>query len=260
MRLNRSAIRGILFDLDGVLFVGESAIPGAAETIRKLKQRGIAMRFITNTTAKHRTTIWNMLRKLGFDVEQHEIITTPGVAASYLLRRGRISCWPVVSDDVRAEFASFEITEDRPQAIVIGDIGPKWDYALMNRLFNMVTEGSEIVALHKGKSWRTEKGLQIDIGAFVAGLEYAAGKTATVIGKPSELFFELAVKAIGLPKSGLIMVGDDIDNDVMGAQQVGLPGILVKTGKYNPVLVEGSSVTPDAVIGSVANIWELLDS
>ena len=100
----------------------------------------------------------------------------------------------------------------------------------------------------------------MDIGAFVAGLEYATGRTATVVGKPSQPFFEMALDELGLPKRQVIMIGDDIEMDVGGAQRAGIRGVLVKTGKYRDEVAARSAVVPDAVIESIAELPRLLST
>ena len=117
----------------------------------------------------------------------------------------------------------------------------------MNKVFGMVIRGAEMVALHKGRYWQMEDGLRMDIGAFVAGLEYVTGKSATVIGKPSESFFSLVLEDLGLGAGEVVMIGDDIINDIQGAQKAGMQAVLVKTGKYRPELVETSDVKPDLI-------------
>jgi len=142
--------------------------------------------------------------------------------------------------------------------VIVGDVGKSWDYDLMNRVFRMVIGGAELVALHKGRYWQVEDGLRMDIGAFVAGLEYATGKQATVIGKPSAEFFHLALADMRLDPEAVAMIGDDIGGDVGGAQSVGMKGVLVRTGKYREDLVSGSGITPDMIVDSIADIPDLL--
>ena len=101
-----------------------------------------------------------------------------------------------------------------------------------DKVFQLVMSGSEIIALHKGKYWQTTIGLQVDIGAFVAGIEYVTNKQAVVIGKPSSAFFDAGIDALGCSKKHIVMIGDDIESDVGGAQRAGIMGALVKTGKY----------------------------
>jgi HAD superfamily hydrolase (TIGR01458 family) len=114
--------------------------------------------------------------------------------------------------------------------------------------------GAKLVAMHRNKYWQTENGLRMDIGAFVAGLEYVAGCEAMVIGKPSQEFFKLAIQSLGLPTPNVAMIGDDIEADVGGAQAAGLTGILVRTGKYRADTVARSTVRPDADLDSIADL------
>jgi HAD superfamily hydrolase (TIGR01458 family) len=157
----------------------------------------------------------------------------------------------VVSDAIRGEFDGIEESV-RPEVIVIGDIGNAWSYDLMNDLFHQVMDGAEIVALHRGRYWQVADGLKLDIGAFVAGLEFATGATATVIGKPSPQMYHAAIHDMNLEPDDVVMIGDDVHHDVGGAQAAGIRGVLVKTGKYRDVLVASAGIKPDLVIDSIA--------
>ncbi len=141
---------------------------------------------------------------------------------------------------------------------MIGHYGNRWNYDLLNHLFKLIMDGAEMLALHKGRFWQTENGLTLDIGAFVAGLEHATGKKAIVIGKPSPTFFRLALEDMGVEPDRAVMIGDDIINDIKGAQDAGMTGILVKTGKYRPDYVSKSDVKPDLVLDSVADLQNYL--
>jgi len=252
-------IGGILLDLEGVLFVGERPIDGAVETIRCLKEKQIPHYFVTNTTTKSRGALAQKMRMLGFMIEPEEILTASSAASAYLEQRNPVSCYLFVADAVRDEFKAFPVSEQTPDFVVIGDIGPVWDHKLVNRAFQMVMSGAELVALHKSKYWQSPQGLQVDIGAYVAGLEYATGTTAVVIGKPSSEFFEAGIQALGCPKEQIVMIGDDIDSDVEGAQKCGIRGVLVRTGKYREEIEAASSVVPDAIFDSVADLIKVLD-
>jgi HAD superfamily hydrolase (TIGR01458 family) len=247
-------IRGVLFDLEGVLFVGDRVIDGAVDIIRYIREKKIPHRYVTNTTTQSREALSSKLHDLGLPVEPNEILNTPYAACIYLRQRQPRSCYFLVSDAIRDEFREFSVSETKPEMVVIGDIGRSWSYDLMNHIFQMIMAGAEVVALHKGKFWQTPERLRLDIGAFIAGLEYATGVEATVIGKPSPAFFRAAVQELGRPENETVMVGDDIDSDIAGAQQCGLQGFLVRTGKYRDDLVAASPVTPDRVLDSVADL------
>lgn len=134
-----------------------------------------------------------------------------------------------------------------PEAVLVGDIGEEWNYRILNEIFQKVKNGARLIALHKGKFWQTKEGLMLDIGAFVSGIEYATGVKAEIIGKPSEAFFNAALKMISAKASQTIMIGDDLDSDIGGAQACGIRGILVKTGKYRDGILKKSNISPDAV-------------
>lgn len=250
--------RGILFDLEGVLYAGGELIDGAVETIELVNRLGIPHRFVTNTTTSPRAAIADKLQRFGFAVQPDEILTATSAASVYLQQKNIGSIYPVVSDAVICEFKNFSITEDKPDAVIIGDIGTAWSYELINSVFRMIMAGAELVALHKGKYWQNGGELAVDIGAFVSGLEYVTGKTAAIIGKPAQTFYQAALTDLQLGCEDVVMIGDDIDSDVGGAQQAGLKGVLVKTGKYRVEYATRSTIQPDQVLESVANLKELL--
>ncbi|MCK5127710.1 MAG: TIGR01458 family HAD-type hydrolase [candidate division Zixibacteria bacterium] len=254
MEQKLSEIKGILFDIDGVLYIGDKAVNGAAETINRLKKAGVPCRFSTNTTTKSSSTLFEKLNRLQLPIEKSEIISAPQVAIRYLRKLNNPKCFFCVNDDLIHDFAEFQTSETNPDYIVIGDINDGWNYDILNKMFRMIISGTEIIAIHKGRFWQEPDGLYLDIGVFIAGLEYASGKTATVIGKPNREFFHLAVEDMGVSPEGVIMVGDDINSDIGGAQNAGLRGILVKTGKYRESLVAESEITPDMIINSVADL------
>ncbi|MGD8861763.1 MAG: TIGR01458 family HAD-type hydrolase [Myxococcales bacterium] len=252
--MGERSIDGLLIDLDGVLYVGDRVIDGARETIAKLERQGVPHCYVTNTTTRPRDALVAKLGGMGFAVDREHILTAPMAAREYLEARGRPRVKLLLGEAVRGEFDGFEQAESDVGAVLVGDIGAAWDYELLNRVFRLVMDGAELIALHHNKFFQAEDGLRLDIGAFVAGLEYVTGKQATVIGKPNAAFFEAGLKNLGLPAARAAMVGDDIDNDVSGAQRAGLAGILVHTGKYRRDYAEASGVTPDLELESLAEL------
>jgi len=251
-------LKGLLLDLDGVLYVGEQPIEGAVDTVTYLKNKNIPIRFTTNTTVRSIDSLHKKMIRMGFPVDKNEIFSAVRATVLYLQKIGRPSCNFLLTDDPIKDFADFPVSDTNPEYVVIGDVGKSWDYELMNRVFHMVMNGAEMIALHKGKYWQTETGLRVDMGAFIAGLEYVTGKEALVIGKPSPSFFQLALDDLGVPGDRAAMVGDDIEFDIGGAQAAGMAGILVRTGKYREGVTGQSSIKPDLIIDSVASLMELI--
>lgn len=246
-------------DLDGVVYVGDSAVPGAAEVVAWLSSEGIPFRFLTNTTSRPRAAIVKKLTAMGIPAAAEDI-RTPAVAAMSWLRDA--SPGPpalFVPAATASEFAELDPlpdgAEDGAGAVVVGDLGKAWDFPTLNRAFRllMAEPRPALVALGLTRYWRADDGLRLDAGAFVSALEYAAGTTAVVMGKPAQAFYRSAVDSLGLPVDQVAMVGDDIRSDVEGAQRAGLAGVLVRTGKFTEVDLDGD-VSPDSVLDSLAGL------
>jgi HAD superfamily hydrolase (TIGR01458 family) len=244
-------VRGLLVDLDGTLYVGAEPVEGAREAIGTLKSSGVALRYVTNTTRKPRREVSEHLLSLGFDVEEAEIFT-PARAAAGLI--GEKTCFPLVDESLLEDLGGITLTEYHPDHVLIGDLGEGFTYARLNAAFRCLMGGADLIALQRNRYWRTDDGLALDAGPFVAALEYASGKSATVLGKPERGFFQLALDDLGLRPHEVAMAGDDAEADVAGAQAAGLQGIQVKTGKYRP----GAKGEPNLLLDSVAELPEAL--
>jgi HAD superfamily hydrolase (TIGR01458 family) len=253
-----SDVKGLLLDLNGVFYVASQALPGAIDTVFKLQASGKPYRFVTNNTTESIGKMSRSLNSLGLEIPPELIISAPYAAKKYLQQKQYTRIYPLLTDDVRKDFKDFTFDEMNAEAVLMGDMSEDWNYRMLNRAFKLVMKGAELIALHKGKFWQWEAGLQLDIGAFVTGLEYSTDTEATIIGKPSPSFFELALQELGLPAHEVIMVGDDINADIGGAQAVGMKGIIVKTGKYRENLAAQYGITPDAVFDSVDEVISLL--
>ncbi len=163
-----SNIKGILLDINGVLHVDNQPLDGAVETIKKIQAK-LPCRFITNTTTQSRETFHQSLVDMGLPISTSEIISAPYAAVLYLRQLNNPSCHLLLSEEVKSDFAEFSQSDTNPDVVVIGDIGARWDYFIMNKVFKMLINGAELIALHKGKYWQAEGDLQLDIGAFIAG-------------------------------------------------------------------------------------------
>lgn len=253
-----SEVRGFLIDLDGVLYVDDTALHGAVDAVNTLKGSGMPCRFLTNTSTLSRGHIGQKLTHMGFDITEPEIFSAPQAVLSCLEQKPNAVCKLYISEDLQPDFAHVRQTKGLPTHIIIGDIGPRWDYDLLNRILADLLNGAELIAIHKNKFWETDEGLRLDIGGFIAALEYASNKPARIMGKPSRDFFDLAAHDLGVPKSSVAVIGDDVDSDVLGAQRAGLHGILCKTGKYREEYFLSSGVKPDYIIDSIRYLPYLL--
>ncbi len=259
MDTSPSGIKGVLFDLDGVLYIADQVVAGAKDTLQFLKRHDIPRRFITNTSTRTAADVAEKLKSMGLDIENEEIFSVVNATRDYLRNKGKPSVHLLIRESARTEFSEFVQDDTNPDIVIVGDIGAAWNYELLNQAFNELMGGAELIAMHKNKYWQTGRGLQMDIGAFVAGLEFVSGKQATIIGKPSQNFFQLATDSLGLKPSEVLIVGDDIENDIGGGQASGLSTVLVKTGKYREKIVRESGIIPDVVIDSIADLPAFLN-
>jgi HAD superfamily hydrolase (TIGR01458 family) len=250
--------RGLLLDLDGTVYEDDTPVPGAPEAIAALREAGIAVRFVTNTTRAPRTAIAGWLEGFGVPAGADDVFTPPRAAHAWLLEQGMRRVALALPEETFPEFAGLDLVEDDPQAVVVGDLGTGWTFETMNRVFAWVHGGAALVALHRNRYWKTGGRLVLDAGAFVAAFEYATGVSATLVGKPSRALFESAAHSMSLEMDDVLMVGDDLRADVAGAQALGIPAVLVRTGKFRPADLEGSGLRPDAVVDSLAALPALV--
>jgi HAD superfamily hydrolase (TIGR01458 family) len=251
-------IEGLLLDLSGVVYVQDEAVPGAAQALRRLRDREMPLRLVTNTTMRPRRSILERLERLGLETDPSELLTPATLAARRCAEAGYESVSLVVLDDLREDLQGLEEKDDSVDAVIVGDLGDRWDYSVLNRAFRRLMDGADLIALQKNRYWETSEGLSLDAGPFVSALEYATGREAEVVGKPSPAFFELALGELGVSADRAAMVGDDVEADVGGAMDAGLAGILVRTGKYREDLVRESGIEPTATVDSIADLPELL--
>jgi len=252
-------VKGLLADLDGTLYVGDEAIPGAREALTSLRAAGVPMRFLTNTTTRPREALVEKLASMGLDIAAEEIFTAPRVAAEVLRQHGITRAYFLLKPAVLADLDGIEPVATGAQAVVIGDMGADFTYERLNRAFRLLIEGAEFYALAENRMFRGADGLCLDVGAFVRGLECASRREATLLGKPARAFFEAALAGLGLRSNEVAVIGDDLEGDVGGAQGAGMRGVLVRTGKFRAEELASASIKPDAVLGSFADVAEFLN-
>lgn len=251
-------LAGFILDIDGVVLQGSELVAGAKDAVAWLRREGYPFRFLTNTSRKSRRSVVASLGSTGLVVDAEEVVSTTGVAAEWLRRRGLSRLHLLVAEDAREDFADFVQTDDGPDAVVVGDMGRRFDFDVLNRGFLSLHGGAELVALQRNRYWYSEDGLAMDAGAFVAALEYASGRQAELIGKPSRQYFDAAVEALSVPRERVVMVGDDPETDIRGARDAGLLTMLVETGKHSAA--DDLHVEPDWILTSIAELPGLVTS
>jgi HAD superfamily hydrolase (TIGR01458 family) len=253
-------VGAVLIDLDGVLYVEDDAVAGAREAVARLRAGGFALRFVTNTTAHSRDRTLGKLSALGFEVEDRELVTPAALAVRHCRDSGYMKVALVMNAEVKRDFEQLQEVpaQDAADAVIVGDLGTAFGYDVLNHAFRQVMDGAELIALQKNRYWLRADGLSLDVGPFVAAIEYASGREAYVVGKPALGFFKEVLHDLGAAEGETAMVGDDIESDIGGALRAGLRAVMVRTGKYREDSVRASGIEPTAVIDSVADLPALL--
>jgi HAD superfamily hydrolase (TIGR01458 family) len=254
-------VRSFLIDLDGTLMEAQSLVPGVPQALAFLRDRNVPYRLVTNTTSKPRSAILAKMKSLGLDLPPNAIITATVIGREYLLQRGLTRCYPLLKDSLREDLRGIEFVERSPQAVLVGDLGDELSYGALNRGFRFLLDKKvAFITLARNRYFRGSDGLCLDVGATVAALEYAATRTAVLVGKPAREFFLLACQSMGVAPEDTIVIGDDLEADVGGALAAGCAGVLVRTGKFRSEQLENSSLRPDRVLDSLADLPDLLRS
>ncbi len=280
LRVAMRGVEGLILDADGVLILKGEPIEGSVEALSRLEARGIPYRVVTNFSLAHRTTLAARFATRGTTLDPDRIITAASASAAYTAAHftGR-SLYVIAASDALREFAgqvvlSGEVASAADAgavaAVVIGDGGDDLSFRNLDTAFRLIRGGAVFLAMHRNPWWLTPRGPTLDAGAAVVGLEYATGRRATVLGKPSAEVFRQALAGLRvdigrrLPARLVAMVGDDPDADVRAAQRVGMRGILVLTGKTSTHHLVESSLgrgrrRPHAVAPSLAEVVAALD-
>lgn len=245
-------IKAILLDLDGVLYIGDQPLPDAAWTVNHLNDAGFTLAGITNTTTQSRHTLAEKLAKMEIPLTEDQIHTP---AALTVARIGNKSARLFVREALQEDFSSIREDESHPDFVVMGDIGGEgYPPETLRQIFQHIMNGAQLLALHKNRFWQKPDGLHLDLGTFVTAIEYATGRKAEILGKPSADFFHAICRQIGTEPAQTLMVGDDIESDIGGAKDAGLKTALVKTGKYREGFVKQTGIKADLVLPSIADL------
>ena len=296
LRERLAGVRGLVLDLDGVLVLKASLLPGAVAALAALDAGGIPYVIGTNMSLASRATLSREMVRGGLPVAAERIVSAASAASALARRRfGTAPLYVMGSADAMTEFAGLRLlSHDQAAepgataaAVIVGDAGDDFTPRNIQSAFRLIRGGARFVAMHKNRWWITPDGVLLDSGSYVAALEYATERRALVTGKPSRAFFAEAVRMLGAvaergaadaahasgihASSGrfspgeVAMVGDDLWNDILGARKAGLRGVFVRSGKHGDADLaraakERGGWAPDAVAPSIVEVVAALGS
>ena len=244
---------GVMFDIDGVLEFQGEAYPGAVELLDFLRKKGVKIRILSNSTLKSRKVCTARLNRHGFRVSEEEVITASWATARYLRTLKPKSCWVMLKGRGVEEFKEFEMDDEAPEYIVLGDYREEFKFENMNKALKLLLQGTKLIVMISEKVDHSLGGVELTVGAYGKMLEDAAGIKATYIGKPSTYMFDIALDSMGIDRTKILMVGDRVTTDIIGARQAGIPSVLVKTGEFKKSDLIGD-VQPDYMVNSINEI------
>ncbi len=251
-------IKGIIFDIDGVLEFQGKVYPGAVETVDVLRERGIQLRFLTNSTLKSRESCAARLKKAGFQISPEEVITASYATAVYLKELNPRSCWVMLEREGLDEFRNLVQDTEDPEYIVVGDNRSKFDFEHLNQALRLLLKSKRLIGMQSELLDTSMGEMELNVGSWVGMLERASGVQATYIGKPNPFVFELTLRSMDLDKSQVVMVGDRVQTDVKGAKNNGICSVLLRSGDFRESDLDGS-LQPDFIFDSIRDIFPLFE-
>jgi len=250
-------ISGLMLDLSGTVHVDDKLLPGVQEAVTLVRNHGIPIQFVTNTSKENLSSLAKKVKGAGLEVEEEAIFTSLTAAKDLVLKK-QLRPLLLLEPSAADQFSDVDVSD--PNCVLVGLAPSQFHYERMNEAFQLVMGGADLIAVNKSRYFQKGSNLSLGTGAFVAGLEFSADCQAVVVGKPSKTFFELAAARFtgNIPLDEILMVGDDVRDDVIGAQEAGLLGGLVKTGKYRPGDEEKCETKPNFVFDNLLDVAKLI--
>ncbi|GAB4299283.1 MAG: TIGR01458 family HAD-type hydrolase [Ignavibacteriaceae bacterium] len=248
----------VLIDFDGVLKLIDRPAPETETLFNFLSDHSLPGIIISNSTLRTSEGI----KKFFQDFHIHcplPAITAAEATLNYVKDRyKKVAVYCV--EEIKMLFD--EMTDyENPEAVILGDMRNKWNYELLNEIFRKVYNGADLIAMQKNRFWSPDGRLSLDAGAFISAIEYATSKKAALIGKPSPIYFRSALELLSVPVSEkFIMIGDDIETDIIAAQNCGATGILVLTGKTTKPVPEKYKNKYDYKADNLKDVIGILES
>jgi 4-nitrophenyl phosphatase len=257
------AIRNIIFDMDGVLHRGNAPIPGAVETLAKLRNMGFRILFLTNNGEHPREFFVERLRGFGFEAHVDEMYSSSYGVAQYVHEHLKGKTVFTFSRGMREELEKNRVVVDNTNKaeVVVASLDVELTYDKLVAAFQAIISGAVFLASNEDASYPVENGvLKPGAGAISAALEKSTGRKPTIVGKPQPYMLDIAVKEHGLDKSETLMVGDRLETDILMAKQEGLKSCFVLSGVSRKEEIRETGLNADFVIGSVAELPKELEN
>jgi arabinose operon protein AraL len=266
-------IDGFIFDLDGTLYLGEQALPGAVETIAALRRLGKQVLFVSNKPLYPRLNYATKLTRLGMPASIDDVITSGFVLGHHLARTApHLRLYVIGEENLKTELGEhglqvlrefdeqspFEVIDPHGVDAVVVAFDRTLDYRKLNTAYQALVQGAAFFATNPDKTCPMPGGGIPDAGATLAALQHLTGRKPDLLaGKPSQLMMRVAMDRLSLPPERCIMVGDRVETDIRMGKEAGMYAALVLTGATQRTALENVVPAPDWVLESVGDLGAL---
>ncbi|MBN2122016.1 HAD-IIA family hydrolase [Candidatus Micrarchaeota archaeon] len=250
------AIKNVIFDMDGVMYVGRTAVPGAAETVAYLRGKGVNVFFLTNNAEKMREEFTQKLNSFGIEAKDGEVYSSGYGAARYVKETYPGKTVFAFSNGTKAEMQrqGIELDLSGKAQVVVAGLDLQINYEKLVAAFRAIMGGAEFIATNEDMAFPVEDGLKPGAGLIVAGLAASTGRKPVNVGKPEPYLLDIILKEHGLSKEETLMVGDRLETDILMAKREGVKSMLVLSGVSCEKDAKEKGLIPDYIVESVAEI------
>jgi HAD superfamily hydrolase (TIGR01458 family) len=250
-------IKGVIIDLEGTLIDGNEPLPGSIDFINTLSAKNIPFNIITNRVSKTPLQMAEMINGMGFSVSNQQIVNPFIVLNKYLQKHSIRSFYFVGPEYLEKQIEMNNVYCNNPEYVILCDFEYiNCDYHLLNKIYNYIINGSEIIATSYSNYYYRNNEYRLDTGSFTKMYEMLSGKEAILMGKPSKEIFDCALKQMNVNKDEAIIIGDDILTDIDGGNKGGIKTVLVKTGKYKNG--DEDKIKPNKIVNRINEIMEYI--
>ncbi|MFD1443127.1 TIGR01457 family HAD-type hydrolase [Thermoactinomyces vulgaris] len=236
--------KGYLIDLDGTLYRGDQVIPGALEFVKRLDEDQIPYLFLTNNSTRSPEQVAEKLHRFGFPAEAEQVYTSSLACARYLEEKEDVKSVYIVGEEGLRQAitqAGFVVTDDHPDAVVVG-LDRDFTYEKMKKAFLGIQAGAELIGTNADRALPTEEGFWPGSGSLAMGIAAAAGVEPRFIGKPEPVIMRYALEKLGCRKDEVLVVGDNLQTDILAGVRGGMDTLLVYTGITTPEMAKRSEI------------------
>ncbi len=258
-----SHVKGLIIDMDGVLWRGQAFLPGVKAFFQVLRRKAIPFILVTNNATKTPAMVQERLAQAGVEVDEPEVLTSAQAAVAYLRSRFEpgTAVLPIGEEGLQQALlsAGFRLVEraEEAQAVVVG-MDRQLTYGKLAEAALAVGAGAPFVGTNPDPSFPTERGLVPGNGAILAALERTTGIAPTVVGKPEPFLFRTAMERLGAPPESTVVLGDRLDTDITGGHKAGLRTALVLTGVTSREALTETQIQPNWVFEDLLHVIRAL--